>query len=782
MKKKKKKIKNKRETGKNLPIKSKILKILKKSPRKNFSHEHICVILKVHSPKVEQLVGEILGHLKTEGVLETDKKGKYSLKSSDKYLRNKSNSEIKSEPEVLKREEKDQFSEKPNDKNSTKLSNKYLRNKSSDKSKSEFQKRKHKRDKSSGLIGRIRFTQRGFAFVEIEGAEKDIYIHKGNSLDAFNGDLVEIRISEFKGKTEGQVINVIERARETYVGTIHRTETSTYVIPDDKNMPEDFFIGRKDTMRAKLGEKVIVKYLSWPNDFDNPVAKVIDILGMPGDKNVDMFSILADNGLPYEFPDQVIKESEKIAQGDYSSIENRRDMRDTLTFTIDPEDAKDFDDALSYKKLENGNVEVGIHIADVSHFVTPGSALDKEAFQRGNSVYLVDRVVPMLPEVLSNKLCSLRPNEEKLTFSAIFELDENAEIVNEWFGKTAIYSDCRFAYEQAQEIIEGKEDEKFSEPILCLDKLAKILRKNRLALGALNIESEEVRFELNEDNHPIGLKLKVSKCANKLIEEFMLLANKRVAIHTGGSDEENKTPFVYRVHAEPNPEKIADLKIFLQQFGYVIETKEKRPLATALNNILEEAKGKDEIHIIGPMVVRSMSNAVYDTNNIGHYGLAFEHYTHFTSPIRRYADLLVHRILDAKLGGTKFHHFDELNSQCQHISETEKSAAKAERASTKFMQVKFMSDKIGKTYSGIITGVTDWGIFIEISETKCEGLVHISSLDGSFKVNKETKKLESAKLGVSYHLGQKIDVTVKGVNEAKKQIDLVLGSSKYKTV
>jgi ribonuclease R len=574
--------------------------------------------------------------------------------------------------------------------------------------------------------------------------------------------------------TEGQVVDVVERARDIYVGTIDKTSNSTFFIPDGKNMPADFFINRKDDLRTKTGDKVVVKLLSWPDDSNNPAGKVIDVLGKVGEKNVDMHSILIDNGLPYTFPEGVLKESARIAQMDHDASHGQRlDLCDTLTFTIDPEDAKDFDDALSFKPLKNGNIEVGVHIADVSHYVKPDSKLDKEAYKRGNSVYLVDRVVPMLPEVLSNELCSLRPQEQKLTFSAMFECDLEGNLINEWFGKTITYSDQRFSYEEAQEIIEGKEHKTCGVAIQTLDKIAKKCRAVRMNSGALNIESEEVRFQINDDGQPTGLTLKVSKCANKLIEEFMLLANRRVATYlTKSSQQQNIPTSVFRVHAEPSPEKIADLEIFLKQFGYTIDRQEKTLLASALNKVLEEAKEKDELHIIGPMVIRSMSNAIYDTNNIGHYGLAFEHYTHFTSPIRRYADLLVHRLLLAKLNKKKYRGDHNLKEQCTHISSTEKSAAKAERESTKFMQVKFMSDKIGRSYDGIITGVTEWGVFVELLETKCEGMVHISSLKGDLHMNHQSKQLECYQSDTSYHLGEKIRVTVKRVDPIKRQIDL----------
>ncbi len=627
------------------------------------------------------------------------------------------------------------------------------------------------------LVGIIDFNSRGAGYLIVDGLEDDIYIHATNTGKALQKDKVRVSVSERKGKQEGTVIEVLERARTEFVGTIDISARAVFVRPDDKNMPVDFFIDRKHLNGAKDGEKVKVKLLSWPGRTKSPLGAVVDRLGMPGTMDVEMNSILAEFGFPYEFPKAVTKASEAIEEADYDvEVKDRRDFRDVLTFTIDPVDAKDFDDALSYKELENGNIEIGVHIADVSHYVKPNTILDEEAYSRGNSVYLVDRVIPMLPEVLSNKLCSLRPHETKLTFSAVFEINREGEVLNEWFGKTIIYSDKRFAYEDAQEIIEGNVvDETYGAIVLEMDRIAKILRGKRLESGALNVESQEVRFQLDEDGNPLGIVLKVSKDANKLIEEYMLLANRRVAAFVG-EPAKNKTvlPLIYRIHDEPNPEKIADLKIFLKEFGYEIKDVKNKPISYALNQVMIKAKKADELHIIGPMVIRSMSKAVYTTENIGHYGLAFKYYAHFTSPIRRYADLLVHRILQAKLTNTKFVS-NGLEDMAKHISATEKEATSAERASTKYMQVKYMSDKIGETFDGKITGVTDWGIFVEMEENKCEGLVHIRNIeDGSFFYHQNSKQLLSNQSKNKFHLGQKVSVLVKHVDLIKKQIDLEL--------
>ncbi len=625
------------------------------------------------------------------------------------------------------------------------------------------------------VIGIIDFNQRGAAYLIVEGEDDDVYIHQKNTGRAFQKDTVKVHLFKHSGKVEGEVIEVIERAKTEFVGTVDKQKHTVFVRPEDSRMPVDFYIDKGHLKGARDGEKVKIKFLTWPTRNKSPFGAVVERLGMPGTMDVDMNVILAEKGFPTKFPEGVERDADAIQEPNYDAIlKDRRDFRDTLTFTIDPADAKDFDDALSYKELDNGNYEIGIHIADVSHYVQPKTPLDVEAYNRGNSVYLVDRVIPMLPEVLSNKLCSLRPNETKLTFSAVFEMTDKGEVLNEWFGKTIIYSDKRFAYEQAQEIIEGTvKDEKFSPVILKMDSIAKILRGKRLEKGALNVESQEVRFDLDEKGNPIGIKIKISKDANKLIEEYMLLANRKVATFVGKQEPNKKVvPFVYRVHDEPNEEKISDLKIFLAEFGYSIKMYKDKPIAYSLNEVMQKAKEKDELKIIGPMVIRSMSKAVYTTDNYGHYGLAFDYYGHFTSPIRRYADLLVHRILFAKLSGKTFEDNKSLEAWCKHISGTEKSAVEAERESTKYMQVKYMQDKIGETYSGKITGVTSWGVFVEMAENNCEGLVHLSHFPTGYYLDSRTKMLVSNSNPIKYHLGSEVDVVVSHVDLIKKQIDL----------
>ena len=624
--------------------------------------------------------------------------------------------------------------------------------------------------------GHLQFILRGGAFFISEELDEDIYVHPSRTGKAFNKDKVKVRIIKFKGKSEGEVVELLDRHKKEFIGTVEKSGANFFLKLDDKTMPVDFFIERKHLNGAKDGEKVKVKLLTWPSTVKSPYAAVIDVLGDPGELKVEMESILSEFGFSSKFRPAVQREADLINEPNYNiEAKKRKDLRAVLTFTIDPHDAKDFDDALSYRVLKNGNVEVGVHIADVSHFILPNSELDKEAYLRGNSIYLVDRVVPMLPEKLSNKLCSLRPNEDKLTFSALFEIDNKCQILNQWFGKTVIHSDYRFTYEQAQEIIEGKAHE-IQKEINHLDKIAKQKRQERLNEGALNIESQEVKFKLDEQGNPIDIILKTSKDAHKLIEEFMLLANKKVATKIGKPEKNKKiVPFIYRIHDQPNPEKISDLKIFLEQFDYQIIKEKNKPISSSLNKVMQKAKLNDELHIIGPMVIRSMSKAIYSIENVGHYGLAFNYYSHFTSPIRRYADLLIHRILEDILNGKSYSNNSALEQQCKHISTTEKEAVEAERASTKYMQVVFLKDKVGETFSGKINGLTDWGFYVELNDNKCEGLVQINSLPNDhFYFDHELKKIIGHKTKESFSIGQEVQVVVKRTNLQKRQIDFIL--------
>jgi len=627
------------------------------------------------------------------------------------------------------------------------------------------------------LIGVLDGTKSGDAYFVSEESEDDVLIKEKDLKQAFDGDTVSIKLKNRKsGRPMGEVVEILKRARVEYAGTIQKNQKYAFFVPDNQNIHVDFFIDLTKIKNARNGDKVLAKMLDWPRGKKNPYGEVTVVLGRPGENEAEIHGILAEYNLPYDFPKHVEKAAEAISTDiTAAEIKKRRDFRDILTFTIDPHDAKDFDDALSLKRIDDDTWEVGVHIADVSHYVTADSTLDQEAYNRGNSCYLVDRVVPMLPEVLSNGLCSLRPKEEKYTFSAVFELDGNGTIKKEWFGKTVIYSDRRFTYEEAQERIETGEGD-LADECRFLNDMAQKIRSKRIKSGALEIEGEETKFRLDEDGHPVEVYQKVSKEANKLIEEFMLLANKRVAAFMG-KPEKGKTvvPFVYRIHDKPNEEKLQDLKLYIKRFGYQLELEKNKPASFAINKLLSSAKKNGDQAFISPMAIKSMAKAVYSADNIGHYGLAFQYYSHFTSPIRRYADLLVHRLLYNQLHKMQKANEDVLTSQCKHISNTEKQAVQAERASIKFMQVKYMLDKVGEVMPGRISGVTEWGIFVELHTNKCEGLVHIRSMkDDHYVFNHETLQIIGKRNGASFGLGDDVLVEVKDANLAKKQLDFEL--------
>lgn len=633
------------------------------------------------------------------------------------------------------------------------------------------------KDGSQELTGYIQFISKGGAFFIHPNIQKDIYIHPSNLNKALNGDKVLIKIVSFKGKSEGKVLKVLERTKKEFTGIVDRNKNVFFLIPDDKSVKTHFFIDKKHLNGAKKGQKVKTKFLSWPKHVKSPQVAVTEIIGNPGELNVEMNSILAEFGFPSRFPKRVLNEVELIKEPNYAiESKKRKDFRTKTTFTIDPNDAKDFDDAISISFLESGNMEIGVHIADVSHYVKPESFLDKEALLRGNSVYLVDRVIPMLPERLSNELCSLRPHEDKLTFSAVFELDPNCNVLSSWFGKTIIHSDHRFTYEDAQEIIEGG-DGPFKKEITQINKLAQKCRKQRLSNGALNVKSNEVRFRLDEEGEPIETVLKVSKEAHQLIEEFMLLANREVAKKLAKPEKNIKKGInVFRIHDNPSEEKLNDLKLFLTSMGYEIIRKKNKPITYSLNNIMKDAEKRGELDLISPMIIRAMSKAVYSTDNVGHYGLAFDYYTHFTSPIRRYADLVVHRSLidflnEQKIGTDSKH----LNYICNHISKMEKQAVDAERASIKYMQVKFLSKFIGDTFEGTISGLTEWGMYVELSENKCEGMISLKSMsDDQYFFDPGTMTVTGYHSQNSFKMGQEVKVRVKKTNLFKRQIDFIL--------
>ena len=633
------------------------------------------------------------------------------------------------------------------------------------------------KDGSQELTGYIQFISKGGAFFIHPNIQKDIYIHPSNLNKALNGDKVLIKIVSFKGKSEGKVLKVLERTKKEFTGIVDGNKNVFFLIPDDKSVKTHFFIDKKHLNGAKKGQKVKTKFLSWPKHVKSPQVAVTEIIGNPGELNVEMNSILAEFGFPSRFPKRVLNEVELIKEPNYAiESKKRKDFRPKTTFTIDPNDAKDFDDAISIAFLESGNMEIGVHIADVGHYVKPESFLDKEALLRGNSVYLVDRVIPMLPERLSNELCSLRPHEDKLTFSAVFELDPNCNVLSSWFGKTIIHSDHRFTYEDAQEIIEGG-DGPFKKEITQINKLAQKCRKQRLSNGALNVKSNEVRFRLDEEGEPIETVLKVSKEAHQLIEEFMLLANREVAKKLAKPEKNIKKGInVFRIHDNPSEEKLNDLKLFLTSMGYEIIRKKNKPITYSLNNIMKDAEKRGELDLISPMIIRAMSKAVYSTDNVGHYGLAFDYYTHFTSPIRRYADLVVHRSLidflnEQKIGTDSKH----LNYICNHISKMEKQAVDAERASIKYMQVKFLSKFIGDTFEGTISGLTEWGMYVELSENKCEGMISLKSMsDDQYFFDPGTMTVTGYHSQNSFKMGQEVKVRVKKTNLFKRQIDFIL--------
>ena len=636
--------------------------------------------------------------------------------------------------------------------------------------------------------GKIDMTSRRTAYFISDELEEDVFIPTNNLNHALDKDLVKVYVyNRRKGrKPEGEVIEVLERNKDEFVGVIDIQKNFAFVTTANPKMYTDIFIPKDKYNDAENGDVVLVKIEDWPKKADSPFGSVIKVLGKPGEHNTEIHAILAEYGLPSDFPVEVEVFAQKIDTSiQEEEIVKRRDMRNVLTFTIDPKDAKDFDDALSFEQLANGNFEIGIHIADVSHYLQEGTILDDEAYQRATSVYLVDRVVPMLPEVLSNFACSLRPNEEKYTFSAIFEINEKATVINQWFGRTVINSDQRFAYEEAQFLIENidkntipaeisltgndyKVPKNIIEATLKLDELAKILRRNRMNNGAISFDKVEVKFNLDDNGEPEGVYFKVSKDANHLIEEFMLLANRKVAEYIG----KQKKTFIYRIHDEPNEDKLFAMQALISKFGYKIDLREKKGISKSLNQLMEDVNGKKEQNLIDTLAIRTMSKAKYSTDNIGHYGLAFDYYSHFTSPIRRYPDVMVHRLLQYYLDGGKSVNNDEYEEKCEHSSSMESLATSAERDSIKYMQIKYMQDHKDEEFLGVISGVTEWGIYVEIISNKCEGMCRIREIkDDYYTFDDKQYALVGEVSKNILQLGDEVFVKVKNADLVKKQLD-----------
>ncbi len=699
------------------------LGIFSKFPQKNFNYKQISKMLEIKDDDQRQLLVQVLAELKNSNQLEEVHTGKYRYKSRAGYV-----------------------------------------------------------------VGKIDMTQYGYGFLVAEELEEDVFIPRNLLHTALDDDTVKVYVypsRKHSNRTEGEVIQIIERAKESFVGIIEISNQFAFLITDDKKMPYDLFIPLDKLNGAKNGDKAIARITDWPEKVKNPFAEITKVLGRPGENDVEMHSILAEFNLPYHFPEEVIAAAEtipdKITDADYAE---RRDFRKIPTFTIDPKDAKDFDDALSMQRLENGNLEVGVHIADVTHYVKSKSIIDQEGFDRATSVYLVDRVVPMLPERLSNFICSLRPDEEKLCFSAVFELDSDANVLTEWIGRTVIRSQRRFTYEEAQAVIEGEEGDMKNE-ILTLHKMAQILRKRRFEKGAIAFERVEVKFNLDKQGNPLSVYFKEQKESNQLVEEFMLLANRRVSefvnrgckfVQDAGPGaqlkKEKAKTFVYRIHDNPNAEKLESFSRFIRKFGYSLDMSSTRNASVSLNRLLDQVEGKKEQNVIETLALRAMAKAKYSTDNIGHYGLAFKYYTHFTSPIRRYPDMMVHRMLAHYLNGGDSKNKKRYELRCVHASDMEKRSMDAERASTKYKQVEFMKDRVGEEFDAIISGLTGFGIFAEIIENKCEGMISVQSLmDDFYEFDEDEYMIVGKRTRRKFQLGDEIRVVVKNVNLPRRQLD-----------
>ncbi len=630
----------------------------------------------------------------------------------------------------------------------------------------------------TSVTGVVDMKQTGKAYITVPELDEDVFVAASNTGHALHGDTVKVHLFPMrKGrKTEGQIVEVVKRARTSFVGTVQISGKFAFLVPDDVSIPVDIFIPGESLRNARNGQKAIARMTDWPEHSKNPFGEIVQVLGQPGNNDVEMNSILATFDFPLQFKPETLKEAERIPVTiGAADIGSRRDFRDLWTCTIDPPDAKDFDDALSLRKTEDGNWEVGVHIADVSHYVTPGTAIDSEAYDRGTSVYLVDRTIPMLPEKLSNQVCSLRPDEDKLCFSAVFNIDDKGTVLSEWYGKTIIRSKRRYNYEEVQLMIEGAEGD-YKEQLMVLNRLATLLREERFRKGSIAFHSQEVKFILDEKGKPVDTYVKEQKEANMLIEDFMLLANRRVAELIGRKKDDKKPrTFVYRIHDEPNQEKLQKFSEFLNKLGYKMNTGSRKGLAKSFNNLFEQIAGKGEKTMIETIAIRTMAKAVYSTVNIGHYGLAFQHYTHFTSPIRRYPDLMVHRLLERYLAGKPSVSQNEYEEYCTHSSDMERKAVEAERASVKYKQAEFLQDKIGQSFNGLISGVSKWGIFVELESSKCEGMISLKYLDDDFYyLDDDNYRVIGQHYGREFKLGAPLRIKVKHVDLQKKQMDFIL--------